>query len=107
MFVTSEGSPYARFRRALGRGDLAGIALTSRELRRVPLRDALRIVVLMQEADDERFERAAARWVARFVLEVRAVGIQDARRAVDALDRLPDETAQQSLSALCAEFGIS
>jgi hypothetical protein len=33
-FVTSDGSPYPRFRRALQRGDLASIELASRELRR-------------------------------------------------------------------------
>ena len=106
MFVTSDGSPYRRFQLALQRGNLRMIELAAKELPRVPLGDALTIVVLMERNEDERFDRAAARWVARLILEVAAVGIEDARRALDALDRLPDDAAQQALSATCARLGL-
>jgi hypothetical protein len=106
MFVTSDGSPYRRFQLALRRGNLRMIELAAKELPRVPLGDALIMVVLMERNEDDRFDRAAARWVARLILEVPAVGIVEARRALDALDRLPDETAQQALTAVCAEVGL-
>jgi ribosomal 50S subunit-associated protein YjgA (DUF615 family) len=104
--VTSDGSPYRRFQLALRRGNLRMIELAAKELPRIPLGDALMMVVLMERNEDERFDRAAARWVGRLILEVPSVGIEEARRALDALDRLPDDAAQQALSGVCAEAGL-
>ena len=63
-FVTSQGSAYARFQRALhtGRASIAWSAAT--ELEHIDLQDALALVLLV--VDDPRFARAAARagWAA-------------------------------------------
>ena len=75
MFVTSQGSAYARFRRALETGNELLVIATARELARVPLEDALRICLLIRGGDLDRYERAAVRWLGRFALEARSVTI--------------------------------
>jgi hypothetical protein len=79
--VTSDGSPYARFRRALANGQLPMVYAAAAELPRVDLEDALEVCVLMARAGHPAFERAAVRWVARLCLE-RRVGIHEARCAL-------------------------
>jgi len=66
--VTSQGSPYARFQRALrtGRASIAWNAAL--ELEHVDLQDALVLVLLV--VDEPRFGRASARWLGRLCLEV-------------------------------------
>ena len=75
MFVTSQGSAYVRFRRALETGNELLVLATARELPRVPLDDALRICLLIRGGDPDRYERAAVRWLGRFALEARGVTI--------------------------------
>jgi hypothetical protein len=79
--VTSDGSPYARFRRALANGQLPMVYAAAAELPRVDLEDALEVCVLMARDGHPAFERAAVRWVARLCLE-RRVGIHEARCAL-------------------------
>jgi hypothetical protein len=50
----------------------------------VPLDDALAILVLLRD-DERRFDRAVVRWHARFCLEVRGVGPDEAQLALAAL----------------------
>jgi hypothetical protein len=69
--VSIKGSPYARFRRALLTGNLQIIEGAAAELPQISLDDALRILVVMAEKSDPRFDRAAARWAARATLERR------------------------------------
>ena len=67
--MTSEGSPYARFRRAVERGNLIGAESAVRELQRVSLADALDYVDLLAQREPQRFERAAIRWHSRLERE--------------------------------------
>lgn len=69
--VSTKGSPYPRFRRALLTGNLTIIEGAARELPRIDVEDALRILVVMAKQHDARFDRAAARWAARATLERR------------------------------------
>src|SRR4051812_12944776 len=55
VFVTSDGSPYARFRRALAAGNLALVKATAAELPRVDLEDALEVCLLMAREDHPAF----------------------------------------------------
>jgi hypothetical protein len=87
--VTSQGSPYARFKRALATGDLDVIRLAAAELPRVRLDDALRICILLA-TDPERYERAAARWLGRFCLEAKTATLDDVDVALTALQELPE-----------------
>src|SRR4051812_50179434 len=73
MFVSVRGSPYVRFKRALATGNLSLVRAAAAELPAIDLGDALAICLLMSDRDDERFERAAVRWLARLALERPAV----------------------------------
>src|SRR5205085_12382335 len=108
MFVTSDGSAYVRFRRALETGNQLLVLAAARELPRIALDDALRICLVLRDGDPERYERAAVRWLGRFALEARGVTIDALRLAADALDALPDRAAEamESLQRLCVAHGI-
>src|SRR5450755_3091394 len=87
--MTSDGSPYARFRRALETGNEMLVLGAARELPQIALDDALRICLVLRDGDPGRYERAAVRWLGRFALEARAVTIRDLRAAAAALEALP------------------
>src|SRR4051812_7636455 len=101
MFVTSSGSPYARFRRALATGNLTLIRAAATELPRVDLGDALTLCVLLAAREPERYERAAIRWLGRFCLE-RPVTLVQVTQAAAAFELLSsdEETALARLQAL-------
>jgi len=106
--MTSEGNPYARFRRALATGNEALVVAAALELPRIALDDALRICLVLRGGDPGRYERAAVRWLGRFALEGRDVTIADLRFAADALDALPDRAADamERLQRLCLARGV-
>ena len=106
--MSSQGSPYARFKRALRTGNLALVRSAAGELPSVRLDDALLIACLIEEQDAERFERAAVRWLGRFALERPTVRIEDLREAAVAFEALaanPDG-ARRALGELCARHGL-
>jgi hypothetical protein len=109
MFVTSDGNPYSRFRRALQTGNEALVTAAARELPRIALDDALRICLVLRGGDPERYERAAVRWLGRFALEARDVTIEDLRQAANALDALPSRApeAMERLQRLCVARGVA
>jgi hypothetical protein len=101
--VTSGGSPYARFRRALDTGNLTIIRAAAAELPRVELQDALAVCMAIRDGEPETFERAALRWIARLCTERRAASFADVRAAAEAFERLaaqPDD-ARATLARLC------
>src|SRR6201993_5579390 len=106
--MTSDGNPYARFRRALATGNEALVTAAALELPRVALDDALRICLVLRGGDPARYERAAVRWLGRFALEARTATIADLRAAADALDALPERAyeALERLQQLCLDHGL-
>ena len=106
--MTSDGSPYTRFKRALGTGNLLLIQAAAAELPRVVLRDALEICLVLRDQDTARFERAAVRWLGRFALEARGVTIESIQRAAGAFDAMPrrPQTAMDILAGLCARHDL-
>src|SRR6476661_2082921 len=97
VFVTSQGHPYARFRRALATGNARIAEAAAREVHTIGLRDALELCLLYRD-DPERYERAAARWIGRLIaerpklhlseIELAAAGFREAlysERGVEAL----------------------
>ena len=102
-FVTSQGSAYARFQRALKTGNMAIIRSAAGELPHVDLGDALAVCVTMRTAEPERFERAALRWLARFCVERRDVTLAEVRSAAWAFENITDEPAAlETLQRLCS-----
>lgn len=106
--MTSDGNPYARFKRALKTGNEALVTAAALELPRIALEDALRICLILRSGDPDRYERAAVRWLGRFALEAPQVTIDDLRQAADALAALPQRTADamERLQRLCLAHGV-
>lgn len=106
--MTSEGSPYTRFRRALSTRNLILIRAAAAELPRVGLPDALEVCLVLRDHDPKRFEQAAVRWLGRFALEARGVTIAALELAAAALRRMPEqpELSMETLSCLCTEHHV-
>ena len=103
MFVSSQGSPYQRFRRALATGNLNVIRAAAAELPRVDLGDVLAVCVAIRDSEPKRFQRAALRWLARFCVERPGATVADVRLAAGAFESMasdPDE-ALDTLRRLC------
>jgi hypothetical protein len=71
-FVTSQGSPYMRFRRALDSRNVTDALSAASALEHVGLAEALELTLLLAKGTPEKYERAALRWHTRFVRETRA-----------------------------------
>lgn len=101
-FVTAQGSPYMRLKRAIARGNPTIAMATAAELPRVPLEDALALCLLLLDREPARYEAAAVRWHSRFCREVRP-SLADAQLALAALHALAGsgaDTAAQCLLSL-------
>jgi hypothetical protein len=60
----------------------------TREVGQLTLEEALKLVFLYAEKDPRRFDRAAVRWLARYVTEGKAVSLLKAQLALSALAEL-------------------
>jgi hypothetical protein len=105
--MTSSGSPYARFRRALATGNLTLIRATAAELPRIGVAEAAAMLLAIERADPEQYERAAIRWLGRLCLERTHVDLEDLSRAAAALDALPEDpaVARPLLAEVCRRAG--
>lgn len=69
MFVAVQGSPGATFWRAIERRNVIVAESVAREISPLPLDYALALVYLYAEKHDRRYERAALRYLERYVAE--------------------------------------
>jgi hypothetical protein len=67
--MTARGHPHAEFKRALVRGNLWVAEAVARDLPQVSLEEALRLVHLYGEKESPKYERAALRWLERYLTE--------------------------------------
>jgi hypothetical protein len=108
--MTSQGSAYSRFKRALATGNPLLIRSTAAELPRIELADALAICLALAEADDDAYGRVAARFTARWSLELPAVSVEEMQALGAALQalRAPDTAAmgRRVLAALVRVRGL-
>jgi hypothetical protein len=103
VFVGDAGSPYTLFQRAIEKRNLVSATSAAYALPELSLADAAALVVLAAERDpDGMFPRAAARWAARYLVEVPRVDIGEAALLVAALSGLAREDPHASLLALIA-----
>lgn len=109
MFVISQGSPYARLRRALATGNPTIAWAAASELPSVDLTDALALC-LLAASDAERYGRAAARWHARYCTELRGVTLVESQLVLAALQALPQgvgaSAAADTLAHLAEQRGL-
>jgi hypothetical protein len=87
--VSIKGSAYAYFRRTLETQKLAIVLPAAAELPWINLDDSLEILVLMAQEADPRFERAAARWIGRLLLETPPMTLREARWVIAMVEQLP------------------
>jgi hypothetical protein len=109
VFVTSDGSAYSRFRRALLTGNLSLVTAAARELPQIALDDALRILRVMAAQQDPRFDRAAARFAARAIHEL-SLGLADARYVLalaEALAASPDTVGELLRQVLAGTSSVT
>ena len=88
--MASRGHRYAGFQRALNRGNVWVAEAVARELPKVSLEDALRLVHLYRERDSPKFERAAMRWLERYLSEGSPSLRNFAKEVVGLASRLED-----------------
>ena len=67
--MTSEGHPGARLQRALKVGNLIAAEQAAFEVAFVPLTEARLLVELYAEKGDRKYERAALKYLARYLAE--------------------------------------
>jgi hypothetical protein len=67
--VTAQPHAHIRFRRAIERRALWLAEDAAREMPNLPLEDALRLVHLYAERGSPKYERAALRWLERYLIE--------------------------------------
>lgn len=79
------GAAHAAFRRAIERRLLAQAMIAAHDLPVVSLADALEFVLLAAEKDTPTFERAAARWLGRYLRDVRGADLGEAALVLGAL----------------------
>jgi hypothetical protein len=98
-FVTSQGSGYTRFRRALDRGNVTEALSSASELEHVGLTEALELCLLLRDKDPERYPRAALRWHGRLCREV-DVSLEEAQATLAALVLMAGERKGNAAFAL-------
>jgi hypothetical protein len=89
VFVSIKGSPYVDFRRSLETRNLKIVLPAAAELQSISVDDSLEILVLMAESGDPRFERSAARWVGRLLIETPPMTLKEARWVMAMVEQLP------------------
>jgi hypothetical protein len=67
--MTSQGTAHGRFQRAIGSRNLLNAETAAREMGGLSLVDARALCELLAAADPKRYERAALRWLQRFIDE--------------------------------------
>jgi hypothetical protein len=109
MFVTAQGSPLTRFRRAIQHKSLLLAITSAKKQGWLDLSDALSLVELMAAKHDDLFERAALRWHARVEQEVPGLTLEESALALSALlalRRVPADGAEEALDALVRRHGL-
>jgi hypothetical protein len=107
--VTSQGSPYSRFQRALATGNVALVRAAAAELPRIGVAEAAAMLLVIEHAEPDRYERAARRWLAMLCEERQSsVDLLGLAQAAAALDALPSRrpAACAALAAVCERAGL-
>jgi hypothetical protein len=85
--VTSQGSPNTRFQRSIEKRNLFLAETAAFEMGTLSLENALQLVVLYAEAGDEKFDKAAVRWLGRLLLE-RPMSLATVAHSVELVSQL-------------------
>ena len=107
--MTSSGSPYARFQRALVTGNVNVVRAAAAELPRIGIAEAAAMLLVIQQVEPQSYQRTARRWLAMLCQdrqsEIDLLGVAQAAAALDALPtRRPAACA--ALAAVCERAGL-
>jgi hypothetical protein len=87
--VSPERSPYVPFRRSLETRRLDDALAAAADVAWLNVDDALEVLVLMAQEADPRFDKAAARWIGRLLIETPPLTVAEARWVVAMVEQLP------------------
>lgn len=106
--MTSQGSAHGRFTRAIKAGHVLNAEIAARELGALSPADALSLVLLYQRAGDEKFERAARRWIRRAQIDhrLRHQEVELLRAAMGALGTRFGPVGLEAVLAACGELRL-
>jgi hypothetical protein len=97
--MTSQGTPRGRFQRAIHSRHVQNAETAAREMGGLSLADALTLCELLAKVDPARYERAALRWLQRFIDE-RLPPLTEVALAASALAELRHGTRHVGVEAL-------
>jgi hypothetical protein len=98
--LTSQGHPYARFRRALASGNPTLAYAAAAELPYLAIEDALALTLLLASREPPRYGRVALRWHARYCRELPGVELDKAVAVLALLSALRGQAAGAAASVL-------
>ena len=78
----------ADFQRAIQQGNVMRAEAAARQLGQLPLDQALKLLFLYAEKEPIKYERAALRWLSRYLTEGKAVSLLKAQLTLSALAEL-------------------
>jgi hypothetical protein len=99
--VTSRGSAYARFRRALDARNPRWASTAALELEHVGLTEAVELTLIYLDKEPARYERAVLRLHARMTADLR-LGLEDSLAVLGLLAALRGRRAQEAAHALAS-----
>lgn len=99
--VTSEGSAYACFRRALDARNPTWASTAALELKHVGIADAVELTLIYLDKEQARYERAALRLHACLTSDLR-LGLEDSLALLGLLASLRGRRAQEAAHALAS-----
>jgi hypothetical protein len=102
VFVTAQGSPLTRLRRALAGGNLLAARTAASELPHVGLEEASELLLLIARDDPAKLEAAAVRFLGRACLERSFITLHDAHFLVACLTQLERADEESQASFACA-----
>src|SRR5881396_3532838 len=102
--MTSQGTAHGRFQRAIYRGHVEAAEMAAREMGGLSLADALLLCELLANTDPARYERAALRWLERFI-EERLPPLTEVALAASALAELRHGQRNTGVEAVAAPLG--
>ena len=102
--MTARGHPRAIFKRAIDRGNVTMAEATAREFA-LSLEEALRLVLLYAAYEPAKVERAALRWLQRYLDEGKGVSLFKAQLALSALTELRAEEREAPTNLLVELLG--
>ena len=97
--MTTQGTAHGRFQRAIHRRNVQAAEMAAPEMGGLSLADALVLCELLANVDPARYERAALRWLQRFIDE-RLPPLTEVALAATALAELRHGTRNTGIETL-------